>query len=67
LADRVLNGGSTELEAYLGFLQAGGRQFPIETLRAAGVDMLSPLPIEKTMDLFQTRIRQLRELVPHFA
>jgi oligoendopeptidase F len=67
LADRVLNGGSEELEAYLGFLKAGGHQFPIETLRAAGVNMLSPAPIEKAMDLFQTRIRQLRELVSHFA
>jgi oligoendopeptidase F len=62
LADRVLNGGPKELEAYLGFLKAGGHQFPIETLRDAGVDMLSPEPIEKAMNLFQTRIRQLREL-----
>jgi oligoendopeptidase F len=62
LADRVLNGGSKELEAYLGFLKAGGHQFPIETLRDAGVDMLSPEPIEKAMNLFQTRIRMLREL-----
>src|SRR5271166_993092 len=67
LANRVLNGDSEELEAYLGFLKAGGHQFPIETLRAAGVDMLSPVPIEKALDLFQTRIRQLRELVSHFA
>ena len=62
LANRVLNGGPKELEAYLGFLKAGGHQFPIETLRDAGVDMLSPEPIEKAMNLFQTRIRQLREL-----
>jgi oligoendopeptidase F len=67
LADRVLNGGSEQLEAYLGFLKSGGSQFPMETLRAAGVDMLSPVPIEKTMDLFQTRIRQLRELLSEFA
>jgi oligoendopeptidase F len=67
LADRVLSGGSEELEAYLGFLKAGGHQFPIETLRAAGVDMLSPVPIEKTMDLFQTRIRQLRAASEHVA
>ncbi len=67
LAERVLNGGSDELEAYLGFLKAGGHQFPIETLQAAGVNMLSPEPIEKAMNLFQTRIRQLRELVSHFA
>jgi oligoendopeptidase F len=67
LADRVLNGGSEELEAYLGFLKAGGHEFPIETLRAAGVEMVSPAPIEKAMNLFQTRIQQLRELVSHFA
>jgi oligoendopeptidase F len=67
LADRVLDGGSEELEAYLRFLKAGGLQFPIETLRAAGVNMLSPMPIEKAMDLFQTRFRQLRELGSHFA
>jgi oligoendopeptidase F len=67
LVNRVLNGGSDELEAYLGFLKAGGLQFPIETLKAAGVDMLSPVPIEKTMDLFKTRIPQLRELVSDFA
>jgi oligoendopeptidase F len=67
LADRVLNGGTEELDAYLGFLKSGGHQFPIETLRAAGVNMMSPALIEKAMDLFQTRIRQLRELVSHFA
>jgi oligoendopeptidase F len=63
LADRVLNGGRDELEAYLGFLKAGGYQFPIDTLRDAGIDMLSPEPIEKAMNLFQKRIVQLRELV----
>jgi oligoendopeptidase F len=63
LADRVLNGGKEELEAYLGFLKAGGHQFPIDTLKDAGVDMLSPEPIEKAMNLFQKRIVQLHELM----
>src|SRR5262249_10528276 len=63
LADRVMHGGTGELEAYLEFLKAGGRQFPIDTLRTAGVDMLSPEPIEKTMNLFRKRIVQLRELM----
>ena len=63
LADRVLSGGPEELEAYLGFLKAGGYHFPIDILRAAGVDMLSPEPIEKAMNLFQSRIVQLRELM----
>jgi len=63
LADRVLNGGPAEIQAYLGFLKSGGAKFPIDTLRDAGVDMQSPVPIEKAMDLFQKRIGQLRELM----
>ncbi len=63
LADRVLNGGAAEMDAYLGFLKSGGAKFPIDTLRDAGVDMQSPGPIEKAMDLFQKRIAQLRELL----
>jgi oligoendopeptidase F len=63
LADRVLKGGSGEVQAYLGFLKSGGAKFPIETLRDAGVDMRSPDPIEKAMDLFRKRIAQLRELL----
>src|ERR1700733_2638542 len=63
LAERVLKGGSAEVDAYLGFLKSGGTKFPIETLREAGVDMQSPEPIEKAMSLFQSRIRQLRELL----
>jgi oligoendopeptidase F len=63
LADRVLSGGKEELKAYLGFLKAGGHKFPIDTLRDAGVDMLSPEPIEKAMNLFRERIVQLRVLV----
>jgi oligoendopeptidase F len=63
LADRVLKGGAQEVEAYLRFLKSGGSEFPIETLQAAGVDMQSPDPIEKAMNLFQQRIVQLRELL----
>ena len=63
LADRVLKGGPAEVEAYLGFLKSGNVKLPIDTLRDAGVDMQSPDPIKKTMDLFQKRIEQLRELL----
>ena len=63
LADRVLNGGSAEVEAYLGFLKLGGTKFPIDALRDAGVDMESPGPIEKAMDLLKDKIGQLRALL----
>ena len=63
LADRVLKGGAAEVDAYLMFLKSGGAKFPIDTLRDAGVDMQSPDPIEKAMNLFRNRIGQLRELL----
>ena len=63
LADRVLNGGAAEVDAYLRFLKSGGTKFPIDTLRDAGVDMQSPDPIEKAMDLFRNRVGKLRELL----
>jgi oligoendopeptidase F len=63
LADQVLNGGAEAVDAYLGFLKSGGARFPIDTLQTAGVDMQSPEPIEKAMNLFQARIRELRELL----
>jgi oligoendopeptidase F len=63
LADRVLRGDATEVDAYLTFLKSGGAKFPIDTLRDAGVDMQSPDPIEKAMELFEKRIGQLRELL----
>jgi oligoendopeptidase F len=63
LADRVLNGGPVEVQAYLDFLKSGGSKFPIDVLRDAGVDMQSPGPIENAMDLFHQRIGQLRALL----
>jgi len=65
LAQQVLNGGKAELDSYLGFLKSGGSKFPIDTLQEAGVDMGSPEPIEKTIVLFATRIRELRNLLQH--
>jgi oligoendopeptidase F len=62
LADRVLNGGKAEVDAYLGFLKSGGTKFPIDTLKNAGVDMQSPEPIEKAIALFATRLSELRRL-----
>jgi oligoendopeptidase F len=63
LADKVLNGGPADVEAYFEFLKAGGSKFPIETLCDAGVNMESPEPIEKALAQFAKRIGELRELL----
>jgi oligoendopeptidase F len=48
---------------YLGFLQSGGKQFPIDTLKAAGVDMTSPQPVESALQLFAQRVDELAGLL----
>jgi oligoendopeptidase F len=63
LAQRVLQEGAPAVQDYLGFLKSGGSRYPIETLRSAGVDMLSPSPIQETIELFKRRLGELRELV----
>ncbi len=63
LAQRVLQEGAPAVQDYLGFLKSGGSRYPIETLRSAGVDMLSPSPIQETIELFKRRLGELRALV----
>jgi oligoendopeptidase F len=62
LAQRVLHQGAPAVQDYLGFLKSGGSRYPIETLQSAGVDMLSPGPIQETIELFKQRLKELRAL-----
>ena len=63
LSQRVLSGESGSVHAYLSFLRSGGSKFPLETLKAAGVDMATPAPIESTLRLFESRLAELEELL----
>ncbi|MFN4175262.1 MAG: M3 family metallopeptidase, partial [Parachlamydiaceae bacterium] len=62
LANRVLNGGEREREAYLGFLKSGSSDYPIETLGKAGVDMSSPKPVEEAIAYFSNLAEKLSTL-----
>jgi oligoendopeptidase F len=63
LSEKVLAGEKGAVERYLGFLKSGGSKFPLETLRAAGVDMASSKPIESTLRLFERRLEELEGLL----
>ncbi|HZR77888.1 MAG TPA: oligoendopeptidase F [Chthoniobacterales bacterium] len=63
LSEKMLRRDEGAVEAYLAFLKSGGSKFPLETLRAAGVDMSSPAPIESTLQLFGRRLEELEELL----
>jgi oligoendopeptidase F len=63
LSQRVLSGDWEAVDAYLNFLRSGGSKFPLETLKAAGVDMTTPAPIESTLRLFEQRLGELEALL----
>jgi oligoendopeptidase F len=63
LSQRVLSGEPGSVDAYLNFLRSGGSKFPLETLKAAGVDMTTPAPIESTLRLFERRLGELEALL----
>src|SRR5438876_1548959 len=62
LSERVLSDRSS-VDAYLNFLRFGGSRFPLEALKAAGVDMATPAPIESTLRLFEGRVDELESLL----
>ena len=61
LASQVLESG--DATRYLGFLKSGGAKMPLPTLAAAGVDMSSPEPIDRTLRLFAQRVGELETLL----
>jgi len=63
LSERVLSGETGKVDAYLNFLRSGSSKFPLETLKAAGVDMATPAPIESALQLFARRVAELERLL----
>jgi oligoendopeptidase F len=63
LAEPILAGDKAAAQRYLEFLSAGGSQYPLDVLRHAGVDMLSPEPVEKTFAVLGEIVDRLEGLV----
>ena len=63
LSERILAGAPGAVEAYLNFLSSGGSAFPLDALKAAGVDMETAAPVESTLRLFDRRLDELEALL----
>jgi oligoendopeptidase F len=59
LATQILEEGEPAVERYLAFLRSGSSRSPIDLLRDAGVDMTTPVPIQQSMDRFETLLNDL--------
>ena len=64
LSKQILEEGQPAVDRYVNnFLKAGCSDFPIEVLRAAGVDMESSKPIEEACKVFEEKLNELERLL----
>jgi oligoendopeptidase F len=52
LVDNILEKGAPAAQRYVDFLASGSRQYPLELLRDAGVDMATPAPVESALSTY---------------
>ncbi|HWQ13768.1 MAG TPA: oligoendopeptidase F [Roseiflexaceae bacterium] len=64
LADALLAGEAGAAGRYLQFLRAGGSLYPLEALRLAGIDMASPVPMDRAFGVLERFVTRLEELIP---
>jgi len=50
-------------DRYLAFLGAGGSRFPLDTLKAAGVDLAAPGPVEAALKAFDGLVDRMEALL----
>jgi oligoendopeptidase F len=63
LADDIYHGREGAAEDYVDFLQRGSRDYPLELLRGAGVDMASSDPIERAIDVYDEHLDEMAALL----
>jgi oligoendopeptidase F len=61
LAQKVLREGKPAVDGYLSFLKGGSSTDPLSLLRGAGVDMATPEPIERALQVFSERTDALEK------
>ncbi|TYL38454.1 oligoendopeptidase F [Natronococcus pandeyae] len=63
IVDGIDENGADAAEDYLEFLRRGSREYPLELLRVAGVDMSSSEPIDRALETYGRRLEQLDDLL----
>ena len=63
IAYNILNKKEKALEKYLEFLKSGCSKYPLETLKDAGVDLISGYPVEETLKIFGEKVKELKKLM----
>ena len=62
LSEKILNEGESAVRDYRKFLSAGCSVPPIDALKLAGIDMSSPEPIRRAMEVFRETVEKMKAL-----
>jgi len=62
ISQRILEEGNDAVEEYKEFLKGGSSKHPLDLLKIAGVDMSSPEPISKALDVFKGLVEELGKI-----
>jgi oligoendopeptidase F len=60
---RILRNDPGSVEAYLGLLKSGGKDYSLNLLKTAGVDMTTSSPIMETLSVFESIVKELKDLL----
>ena len=63
LVQQILHEGVPAVDRYLKFLSSGSSDYSIELLKKAGVDMTSPEPVRQALQLFNSHLTQMEEML----
>lgn len=63
ISENVMNKDQEKIDAYLDFLAGGGSDYPIEMLKATGVDLSSPQPVENALKKFDSLLDEFESLL----
>jgi len=63
LVDGILEEGEPAAERYVDFLRSGSREYPLELLRDAGVDMASPEPVDAALSTYGDYLEEFASLL----
>ena len=63
IASDILEGKEGARERYLQFLKSGSSDYPLEILKACGVDMTSSEPVIKSIKFFEKKLEEAKKIV----
>jgi len=63
LSQQILEEGQPAVDRYLNFLKSGSSDYPVNLLKKAGVDMNTPEPVQRALDVFKEILDQMESLL----